>query len=299
MCGIAAVALGHRDRSRRTLDRIWDRFTTLFLCAQQRGLDASGVAVLCTDGHLQVVKAPVESIRLVRSTRYEGLRRLLPRAAVLLGHARHVTKGPVTNPDNNHPIFAGRHLGPDALVVGVHNGRVLNDDALCEAHAVPRLAEVDSEVLFQLVAEAHQAPHPRERLRAVFEELRGPTSGIWILPGAPERCFIARVGSPLAYAFDDAEDVVYMASLQPHLAQLLGPGIEACTFSDDQIYRLDLTRPELGWPWEYSQARSFYSRISELTFEDLRAIAQARAEWRVQDEALPEVPEALGRRVVD
>jgi glucosamine 6-phosphate synthetase-like amidotransferase/phosphosugar isomerase protein len=281
VCGIAGLILGRAHRSDRDLDSLWERFTALLTLAQQRGVEAAGAMVLCEDGELVLSKAPLPATRLIRTPQYERLRRLLPRATVVLGHARHVTKGPARHAENNHPILAGHHLGPGGLVIGVHNGRVLNDDALGVRYDVPRAGTVDSEVLFQLIAEAHRHPDCRARLRRIFEELRGPTAALWVAPAFPHRCYLARLGSPLARAYDATTRTLLVASLKRHLEEVVGDTLTGRVLSDEHLYRLDTRQPELGWPWEYSQARSYYSRISELSFDDLRAIAQARAQWTV------------------
>ena len=79
-------------------------------------------------------------------------------ATELLVHVRDFTKGHPSIAANNHPV---RH-GP---VVGVHNGRILNDDELLAEHSCARAEPemtVDSEAVFAVAAHSAQR---REGLR--------------------------------------------------------------------------------------------------------------------------------------
>jgi glutamine phosphoribosylpyrophosphate amidotransferase len=105
----------------------------------------------------------------------------------LLVHVRDFTKGHPSIEANNHPV---RH-GP---VVGVHNGRILNDDQLLGAHACsraePRMT-VDSEAVFAVAA------HSGNVGRA-FEVLEGSMAAAWLDERHPEIVHLARgVGRPL------------------------------------------------------------------------------------------------------
>jgi hypothetical protein len=68
----------------------------------------------------------------------------------ILGHCRKLTKGTARENDNNHPIIA-------RPILGVHNGRVENDDLIFEIHKedFKRKGDVDSEAIFQLMAHLH------------------------------------------------------------------------------------------------------------------------------------------------
>lgn len=309
MCGIAAVILGRAERSEADLETIWRRFTELLVLTQSRGTDAAGVAIIgpstaataapllktqelsqwCSaepgGARLWVLKAPVAASRLVERPVYSQMQRLTGQATVILGHARQLTKGPASAPINNHPILAGPTLGQEPMVVGVHNGRVLNDDELALKYGLERRGEVDSEVLFQLIALAHDSTEDsREALRQTFEELRGPTACLWVYLPRPHLCYLTRMGSPLSSFYDERLDALFVASVQAHLEHTVASDEDrADVFTDDRVYRLDTSAQRLGWPWDYSQATSYYSRIEALTFDDLRAIAQAREQWTVEE----------------
>ena len=105
----------------------------------------------------------------------------------MLVHVRDYTKGHPSIAANNHPV---RH-GP---VVGIHNGIILNDDALLEplscARCEPRMT-VDSEAIFALAA--HSQNEPR-----ALEELTGSMAAAWMDARVPGTIFAARgVGRPL------------------------------------------------------------------------------------------------------
>ncbi len=99
-------------------------------------------------------------------------------ATELLLHVRDFTKGHPSIDANNHPV---RH-GP---VVGVHNGRILNDDELLAEHACARAEPqmtVDSEAVFAVAA------HSRSDARAFEAPLRHDGRGLARRAPARGRC---------------------------------------------------------------------------------------------------------------
>jgi glucosamine 6-phosphate synthetase-like amidotransferase/phosphosugar isomerase protein len=177
MCGIAGYSLSPSSRVARTLAA-----QALLAAIAERGADAVGYAY----------RSPGESYPTVVKQRTPASM-LLERVAVpekatqVLVHVRDYTKGHPSIAANNHPV---RH-GP---VIGVHNGIIINDDALLAAHACaraePRMT-VDSEAIFALAA------HSGNEARAL-ERLHGSMATAWLDEREPERLFAARgLGRPL------------------------------------------------------------------------------------------------------
>ena len=123
MCGIAGYSLAPHSRLDRTLAA-----QALLAAVAERGTDAVGYAFPApsgASGPAVVVKQQTPASRLLEHV-------TVPAGAnEALVHVRDFTKGHPSVAANNHPI---RH-GP---VVGVHNGRIENDDALLAAHACAR-----------------------------------------------------------------------------------------------------------------------------------------------------------------
>ncbi len=177
MCGIAGYSLTADARVERTLAA-----QALLAAIAERGADAVGYA------H-RVPGAAVPTVLKQRTPASLLLDRVsVPAAATqLLIHVRDYTKGHPSIAANNHPV---RH-GP---VVGVHNGVIVNDDALLAGHhcarTEPRMT-VDSEAIFALAA------HSSSDARAL-EELRGSMAAAWIDERESELLYVARgAGRPL------------------------------------------------------------------------------------------------------
>jgi glucosamine 6-phosphate synthetase-like amidotransferase/phosphosugar isomerase protein len=176
MCGIAGYSLADSSGLDRTLAA-----QALLAGIAERGADAVGYA------H----RSPGEdvSVRKQRSGASALLDEIwVPQTATeVLVHVRDYTKGHPTVAANNHPIRHG-------AVVGVHNGRIFNDDELLADHECARREPgmtVDSEAIFALAAHSHGDPQ-------ALESLRGSMATAWL----DERCerflYIARgVGRPL------------------------------------------------------------------------------------------------------
>jgi glutamine phosphoribosylpyrophosphate amidotransferase len=175
MCGIAGYSLDRRSRLDRTLAA-----QALLAAIAERGTDAVGYAYPANGGPV-VVKQQTPASKLLDHV-------AVPESAnELLVHVRDFTKGHPSVNANNHPI---RH-GP---VVGVHNGRIANDDELLALHPCARAeAEmtVDSEAVFALAA------HSGNDAKA-FEALEGSMAAAWLDERRPGVLYLARgVGRPL------------------------------------------------------------------------------------------------------
>jgi glucosamine 6-phosphate synthetase-like amidotransferase/phosphosugar isomerase protein len=105
----------------------------------------------------------------------------------VLVHVRDYTKGHPTIEANNHPIRHG-------VVVGIHNGIILNDDAVFDRYGFERAhpeMTVDSEAIFALAEHSESSPE-------ALEELHGALATAWLDERVPSTLFLARgVGRPL------------------------------------------------------------------------------------------------------
>ncbi len=177
MCGIAGYSLSASSRLDRTLAA-----QALLAAIAERGADAVGYAHRApSHTYPTVVKQRTPPSQLLEHVAVPD------DATQLLVHVRDYTKGHPSIAANNHPV---RH-GP---VVGVHNGTIVNDDELLEAHscsrAEPRMT-VDSEAIFALAA------HSRNDVSAL-EALDGSMAAAWLDEREPGLLFVARgVGRPL------------------------------------------------------------------------------------------------------
>jgi glucosamine 6-phosphate synthetase-like amidotransferase/phosphosugar isomerase protein len=176
MCGIAGYSLSSRSSVDRTLAA-----QSLLAGIAERGADAVGYAYRAPGGFPAVTKQRTPASQLLE-------RISVPETATeVLVHVRDYTKGHPSISANNHPV---RH-GP---VIGIHNGIILNDDALLAPHdcarSEPRMT-VDSEAIFCLAAHSHNDPR-------ALEELEGSLAAAWLDSRVPNTVFAARgAGRPL------------------------------------------------------------------------------------------------------
>ena len=143
MCGIAGFSISEKDST-----HIGCRVLTkhLLLQIEARGRDATGVAWVqnntANDG-VWFVKNDVPARDFVSQ-----LSDIPTNTRSVICHTRYATQGDPSINENNHPIVAGN-------IVGVHNGHIDNDDEIFELLAergVERIAQVDSEAIFQILA---------------------------------------------------------------------------------------------------------------------------------------------------
>jgi len=181
MCGIAGFSINERDRQKINSRNLANK---LLLAIVARGEDATGAGWVEEKNGVKEVffaKAPIPADLYVADN--DMMAKRTPTAIL---HTRYATKGSPENNDNNHPIVI-----PNG-VVGVHNGVIVNDDDLFEDYGWERIGEVDSEAIFQLIA---NMAHPLDELQI----LEGRASISWIDINDPHTLHIARLaGSPLA-----------------------------------------------------------------------------------------------------
>jgi glutamine phosphoribosylpyrophosphate amidotransferase len=175
MCGIAGYSLAPHSQLDRTLAA-----QALLAAIAERGTDAVGYAYPASGGPV-VVKQQTPASKLLEHVSVPE------HANELLVHVRDFTKGHPSVPANNHPV---RH-GP---VVGVHNGRIENDDELLAVHSCARAEpsmSVDSEAVFALAA--HSGSNA-----SAFEAIDGSMAAAWLDERLPGVLHVARgVGRPL------------------------------------------------------------------------------------------------------
>jgi glucosamine 6-phosphate synthetase-like amidotransferase/phosphosugar isomerase protein len=176
MCGIAGYSLAPGSNVDRT------RAAQALLAAiAERGADAVGYAHRSAEGGVVVHK------------QRSGASAVLDRIAIpadarqVLLHVRDYTKGHPRIGANNHPVRHG-------VVVGIHNGTILNDDELMIRHRFGRAEPgmtVDSEIIFAVAEATESRAHG-------LEDIRGSKAAAWLDERHPELLYLARgVGRPL------------------------------------------------------------------------------------------------------
>src|SRR5918997_6278825 len=158
MCGIAGYSLEPGAGISRTLAA-----QALLAGIAERGADAVGYAYRTPGGTPVVHKRRSGASALLREL-------AVPQDALeVLVHVRDYTKGHPTIEANNHPVL---HRG----VVGIHNGVIVNDEELFQAHGFDRHRpemSVDSEAIFALAAEFGSSGE-------TLEQLRGSMAAAWL-----------------------------------------------------------------------------------------------------------------------
>jgi len=218
MCGLAGVILGRKRRRRQELCVIGGVFTELLLLNQTRGTDAAGVAVIKRDSTFRLFKRPGPAEVLVAEKLYWRVLDLDNKVTVLLGHTRQKTRGSERNLLNNHPVRAGACLG-------THNGWLANADHLVKSLRLPRVAEVDSEVLFRLIDRSRD---DRE-FRSLLARCRGRISAAFVRLDEPGSLRLLKGDMPLYAAhvprlravFYASEAWMLRAALDGHALQML------------------------------------------------------------------------------
>lgn len=176
MCGIAGYSLEPGAGLARTLAA-----QALLAGIAERGADAVGYA------HRAPGRPAVVHKRRSGASALLGDLEVPQAASDVLVHVRDYTKGHPTIEANNHPVRHGS-------VVGVHNGIIVNDEAIFSRygfeHHQPEMT-VDTEAIFALAERFGSRA-------ATLEELRGSMAAAWVDDREDGVVHVARgVGRPL------------------------------------------------------------------------------------------------------
>lgn len=145
--------------------------------AQQRGRDSSGLLTFLSKAY-QVYRADYPITRLLKEVR--------PQAShLVLGHSRLITNGL----DDNQPVVR------DGVVV-LHNGIVVNDEALWAEIGKVRTLQIDTEIIAGIAAAHLESGGALEQLPTrILSLCRGVVACALILPRLGKLCLFSNNGS--------------------------------------------------------------------------------------------------------
>lgn len=154
MCGIFGIMAYEGDAFSQ--DFLRKTLTCLATLSESRGKESSGFAsVAPTTSKMRVIKGSVPVSAILKTTEFRNFigsnnGKPMDRYSNLfavMGHSRLVTNGSMLKDINNQPVIK------DGLV-GIHNGIIVNEEALWEKHAaLSRDYDIDTEVLLAVIRE--------------------------------------------------------------------------------------------------------------------------------------------------
>jgi len=152
MCAICGVGLLF-DKKLNNSTLLKTFFTNLLVACQGGGRSASGVSFM-RENKVDVLRRGIPASNLIITEEYTKLttecinlesEKKGEKLVSIIGHCRIPTKGSPHNNKNNHPVVVDN-------IIGVHNGAISNDDSLFDRFKFPRIAQVDTEIIFQLIS---------------------------------------------------------------------------------------------------------------------------------------------------
>ena len=247
MCGIVGVA-GKKEALPVLLDGL-ERL-------EYRGYDSAGVAVVSSDGDLQVKKS---------KGRLAVLREILDTQKPLsgnigIGHTRWATHGE-PNDTNAHP-----HVGQEGKIAVVHNGIIEN--YLEIKHALIRKgvkfsSDTDTEVIVQLLEYYYKKKsNLLDAVYAVLNRIKGAYAMGILCSDCPEQMIAARKDAPLLIGYGEdgnyiASDVTALLTYTRIVTYMEDDEVAVLTADDVQIYdrdRFPLEKEKHEIEWDVSAA---------------------------------------------
>jgi glucosamine 6-phosphate synthetase-like amidotransferase/phosphosugar isomerase protein len=263
MCGIVGMSFRCEVSTRKhKIDNITKIFTEMLVSAQERGAAATGIAMMtCAPGAEKtdawVLRSPLPATEFVKTQEYKDIiGKVDTNCLSLIGHTRAVSgnNAGAENNHNNHPHVHGS-------IIGVHNGRILNDDKLWSKYKDHMKSKgiCDSEVIVAMVnyfLESDLANTTEEAIEMAISE-----SDIWYALAfldtkSPNKVFIVKDKStPLSLGWWGSPEIGMFASEWKYIEKAYtkhgfvktGNAIKRCTVPANQIITLDSTVRDVDW----------------------------------------------------
>ncbi len=299
MCGIVGY-IGKRN----AIPIVMDGLRRL----EYRGYDSAGLAVLTSEGQLQLRKEAGKLVNLDRLLAREPVQ-----GTVAIGHTRWATHGPPCR-RNAHP-----HPSPDGQLVVVQNGIVENFQELrqeLEAQGYTFHSDTDTEVISHLVHRHYTNGASGDLPRAVRQavaRLRGPSAIVVFSHREPDKLVVARLGNAGGVAIGKGEEESFIASDIPALLgytrrvlfldngqmAVVRPGqVEVMDFHGQPVTKEETV---IQWDAEAAQKGEYAHFMQKEIFEQgqsVTATLRQRVDFarnRVRLESLNLSPEAIRR----
>jgi len=217
MSGIfGTVVLSGNYKDALNKERMTALLSKMAICSQVRGKDATGVTVVST-ANIRTIKRGIAANVFVKTKEYKDFLNSVNLSTTysIFGHCRAAVKGSNKDANNNSPMVCGN-------VVGVHNGSIVNDDALFVSYktAFDRTGKVDCEIVFRLLNHLHEKlDQPfKEAIQRVAEITNGTSVYACVSALSPSvTCLSRGTGNPLEVKLFEESGLVLFASSEHHL----------------------------------------------------------------------------------
>ncbi len=244
MCGLAGLLLYPAQHSAADWQELREIFTRNLVFNEERGRNASGVALIQLDGSYRLLKGPWPASELVRMDEYQHLMSQIDRETVcLLGHARMPTKGSSQYNVNNHPIVVGQ-------TIGIHNGFIRNDDFLFARYELPRSGEVDSEIIFRLLDSINPLNYNGTYcllVRKRINLLDGLFATLSVDLRQPTKLLVLKNLMPLCLHYEERLGALFFSSRYLFLRKAFGRSVTTEALPAEQGFCFEAERlPDLG-----------------------------------------------------
>lgn len=244
MCGLCGILLHPSKRTKSEWRTILDISTANLVSNEERGRDATGVAVIQSNGAYTIFKAPAPASTLIELKGYKNALDMVDENTVcILSHTRKPTKGSPVNNLNNHPIKTEH-------IIGVHNGILKNDDELFSQYNMTRQAEVDSEVIFRMLDPV--SPHQKNgaylaHLSEQVLQIVGSFATLSVDLRKPTDLLVLKSLRPLCLHYEESLKTLFFSSRYLFLRRSFGRAVITEALNNSRGFIFDALRlPEHG-----------------------------------------------------
>jgi len=247
MCGgLVGMMFGKKRRTPEEREHLKGIFTRTLLASEEFGPFATGIACVHTDGDYRIFKRPMGASRFVKQ---RGFREVMDfvdnKTTILMAHTRKCLGEKLGNNANNHPML----IPP---VLGTHLGFLYNTEELFEQYGLPRVTDVDSELLLQMaVRSLEDGRISRERFLEYIRPCHGQILMVMVSLKDPENTLIFKGNCSL----EQRLHVHHRVRMYAPLDILMEHAIQGerlwhkvrTHFASISVHKYE----DIRWPWAY------------------------------------------------
>ena len=232
MCGI----IGYLSKAPRS--ELKHITTKMFISAQSRGTDATGIGYLNENNNVVVHKQAGCAGKYINTDVWKKLQ--MPK--VFIGHTRSATRGEPSDNKNNHPLYS-----KSSRLAIAHNGVIGNYALVCKEHKLKPDGEVDSEVILKLIDKfLDNSKSLVDAVKKSMKEISGSATFSLIGDDYPDTLVLVKSSNPLWLAYVEELDTIFFASTKGILQAGLEKNILKFGFFEKRVPQYKVIYQEAG-----------------------------------------------------
>lgn len=260
MCGLIGFITDKPNENNYKL------FRNTMLQSGSRGKDATGLAIVTSEGKIIIDKIPKPVAEYI-TTDLPAFEEYIKKANIVIGHVRYATQGKPEDNNNNHPVESQNWIM-------IHNGQV---HSLPKIEGYPYKGEVDSEVLLSYI-------ETKGLEEGLLMSKHGSVATALLNKTTPNILYLFQHSGNIYLSYDEATSTIFFASAQSILEGslrnkllLFSTFVQYASLPQNELFSIShsplrvekLKELDIQHIYTYTYTPQQYSKINESNYDYL------------------------------